>query len=351
MNDSSGANGKSDAHRSNSGTQSVPSSNPGYPSIEGVNDTMHQPGSPTLTLLQPHGDLFAAASGFSGEQNNLTAANAEQDCREYAITSADHNESDYSWNPPGGGAQYDFVDVLSAAYTSSGSSFLQPIQTSSQIQEEGDAGLDTSSAESDGSADAPLVQSIFGEMKARSTGTATTPFQRAAYDRFLCFCRRHKELFRLGVDVSVKGTVMKRICVVIGNLQKELTGNKLMHYKGWKSAPRNFIKYSRLDTVKYMCCQGHMLFRSVSSTPDTVVCEICDKEDMEPDLTTFEALPLLSRWKAWIADEASCKSLYGYRHEKCTNAPDSGNQYFSDYFDGSVYKQLADKLGGEDAVK
>ena len=196
MNDSSGANGKSDVHRSNSGTQSVPSSNPnpfdaGYPSIEGVNDTMHQPGSPTLTLLQPHGDLFAAASGFSGEQNILTAANAEQDCREYAITPADHNESDYSWNPPGGGAQYDFVDVLSAAYTSSGSSFLQSIQTlASQIQEEGDAGLDTSSSESDGGADAPLVQSIFGEMKAPSTGTATTPFQRAAYDRFLLLLQK-----------------------------------------------------------------------------------------------------------------------------------------------------------------
>ena len=77
LNDSSGANGKSDAHRSNSRTQSVPSSNLGYPSIEG-NDTIHQPGSPKLTSLQPHGDLFAVASGFSGEQNNLSAANAEQ---------------------------------------------------------------------------------------------------------------------------------------------------------------------------------------------------------------------------------------------------------------------------------
>ena len=41
----------------------------------------------------------------------------------------DHNESDYSGNVPGGGAQSDFVDVLSAAYAGSGSSFLQGIQT------------------------------------------------------------------------------------------------------------------------------------------------------------------------------------------------------------------------------
>ena len=121
------------------------------------------------------------------------------------------------------------------------------------------------------------------------------------------FCRRHKELFRLCVDFSVKGTLMKRICKVIGNLQKEIPGNEVMHYKGWKSAPRNLIKYYRLDTVKYRCCQGHMLLRSASNTPNTVVCDICDKEDMAPDLTTSEALPLLSRCKAWIADKASCK--------------------------------------------
>ena len=89
-------------------------------------------------------------------------------------------------------------------------------------------------------------------------------FQRAAYDHFVSFCRNQRDLFKLCVDFSVKGTVMKRVCKIVSKLQKKLTGNTMMQYKGWKSAPRNLVKYSGLNSVKYLCCRGHMLFRGVT---------------------------------------------------------------------------------------
>lgn len=82
-------------------------------------------------------------------------------------------------------------------------------------------------------------------------------------------------------------------------------------------------------------------------------CSVCVDRGTLIDHCTFEYFPLLPRVQKWVLDETACRALFEYRHEHCTNRDASmldGQQLFEDYFDGALYRELVESLGGESEV-
>lgn len=171
--------------------------------------------------------------------------------------------------------------------------------------------------------------------------------------RFIQWCASNREWVEMAVDFAIRKTVMERL---MKNLKAPFT---------WVTVQRNLIKYSGFCTAKFLCCQGHQLFDLECSTETMdqieteeidikTLCSVCVAKGTLPRLCSFEHFPLLPRIRKWVLNEESASDLYNYRHSNCLGVDSSalGNgHFFGDYFDGTLYRDIIDKYGGEDAVK
>ncbi|PXF41662.1 hypothetical protein BWQ96_08613 [Gracilariopsis chorda] len=175
-------------------------------------------------------------------------------------------------------------------------------------------------------------------------------FQRAALDRFRSFCSRHKDLLQLCVEFSLKETAMQRIYKISYGMNGTLGGHRSMHYLAWKTATRNSVRYSQLETEHFECCSNHLLFGHSDATSWATLCEVYIAEKLPPESTIFEYITLLPRVTKWVADVLSCERLFEYRHKQRTTPVQSGGLY-TDVFDGSVYEDGEIQLGVAEALK
>ncbi|PXF42861.1 hypothetical protein BWQ96_07405 [Gracilariopsis chorda] len=143
---------------------------------------------------------------------------------------------------------------------------------------------------------------------------------------------------------------MQIIYKIMYGMKRTLGGHRSMHYLAWNTATRNLVKYSQLETEHFECCSNHLLFRHSDATSQAALCEVCIAEKLPPERTIFEYIPLLPRVASWMADALSCEQLFEYRHKQWTTPVQSGG-FYTDVFDGSVYKDVEIYFGGSEALK
>lgn len=178
-----------------------------------------------------------------------------------------------------------------------------------------------------------------------STGSDTLPcevIRAKPKERFICWCNANKEWIDIAVDLALKGTIMHRILKMLK-----------APYGWWVTVKNNVVKYSGLKTVDYVCSRGHMFLGSLFN-PETVQnlqesCSVCMEKGTDPDLCSFEYIPILPRVREWVKNEQIARDLFDYREEELQRkrqeqtediGDDGEKKLYRDYFDGTLYSSL-----------
>lgn len=129
-------------------------------------------------------------------------------------------------------------------------------------------------------------------------------------ERFVKWSQENKSWVQLAVRFGLRQTVMHSILENISS-----------PYKAWAYVQKNLVKYSDLDTTKYLACRKHEIISSISIPGDSrpsalsqidvgsIICEACEKDVLTPDLCFFEYIPTLSRLRKWVMNPVSAGQL------------------------------------------
>lgn len=127
--------------------------------------------------------------------------------------------------------------------------------------------------------------------------------------------------------------------------------------KSWKTIISNIIRESGFsESIQFFpACPGHMAFvellQDSESAAENLFCSECScraPDSLSSADQVFGYIPLLPRFQAIAQDENLCRSLYEYRW--ALRERSYGDCLF-DYYDGTAYRELLERHGGEDAVK
>ena len=159
---------------------------------------------------------------------------------------------------------------------------------------------------------------------------------------------------RKWLDMAINGGMKQ-------TMWADLLRNLNSPYRAYVTVKRNMLRHAGLSTRTYLCCRRHTLLFEINneehhSVEENRTCTQCVEEGLEPSLSTFEYIPVQPRLRAWVADPKSCELLYKYRWDNCND--ERGSAYnegraetMHDYFDGWIYRELIESLGGEECAK
>ena len=165
-------------------------------------------------------------------------------------------------------------------------------------------------------------------------------------ERFLSWCLNAEAWIRFGIETGQKGEHMDRILRILE-----------APYRTWSTVKSNLVKYSGLNTVKYLCCRNHELSEYeqsefVHAKEDPNFCSVCSEVGSRPDFCDFDYLELRGRLIADMQSKKGFEKLYSYRHKRIEERERShGAKEYSDFCDGQLYQKVVEKYGGEHCVK
>lgn len=166
--------------------------------------------------------------------------------------------------------------------------------------------------------------------------------QERAKDAFMQWACNNKKWIELLINFGISSILFQNMLKLLNAPYHCLT------------VKRNLIKYSKFEPITYISCRKHMLlYRDQNRLqgedvrpPNFLPCDLCQKYNTTSEFTSFEYLPLRQRLIKWYSNEESFKIVTGYRRSKLQERTMNGT-LFEDYFDGSLFKSILDRLGGE----
>ena len=157
-----------------------------------------------------------------------------------------------------------------------------------------------------------------------------------AYYKFMSWAFANNKWISLGIDFGLQRNAMNSI---LSNINSGYS---------WTTVCRNLMKYSPLETLRFLCCHGHEILTlpeeqgACNHVEECLPCSVCKRSTK--DVSAFEYIPFRIRMREWLQTTDTFQMLFGFEDESSQNQSEN----YVDFRQGSCYRDIVSKRGKDE---